>query len=246
MKDEVLNMQEYIVKRKSIRKFDMKLLDAETINDINKYIENIESLDSSIKTKTYILNDERLVSGFFKVKAPQYIAITSEKKEGYLINAGYILEQLVIYLTSKGIGTCWLGGVKPNAEISSEDLGYVVMIAIGKPNEPLYRKDASEFKRKDISEISNLREATSIMEAVRLAPSASNQQAWYFDIKENEIYVYCKKVMKLMEKMANIDIGIALAHIHIVAQDQGKKVEMLKEEDKLIQGYEYIVTCKIV
>ena len=240
-------MQEYIVKRKSIRKFDMNSLETDTINDINKYIETIQPYDSSIKTQTYILNDEKLISGFFKIKAPHYIAITSEKKDDYLVNAGYILEQLVIYLTSIKIGTCWLGGAKPNMEISKEDdLGYVVMIAIGKTNEPIYRKDASEFKRKDISEISNLRETNSIMEAARLAPSASNQQAWYFDIKENEIYVYCKKVMKLMEKMANIDIGIALAHIYIAANDQGKSVKLIKEKNKIIQGYEYIVTCRIV
>jgi len=240
-------MYEYILKRKSIRKYDMVSLDTDTINDIEKYIETIKPYDSSIKTQTYILNDEKQIAGLFKIKAPHYISITSEKKDNYLINAGYILEQLVMYLTEKGIGTCWLGAAKPTAVISKDNtFDYVVMIALGKSNESIYRKDVSQLKRKDISEISNLTVTNSIMEAVRLAPSASNQQAWYFEMKENEISVYCKNVIILMDRMAKIDIGIALAHIYIEAQYQGKNVELMKEHNKAKDGYEYIVTCKLV
>jgi len=240
-------MYKYILKRKSIRNFDMNPLDINIINDIERYIETIKPYDSSIKTKTVILNDEKQIAGIFKIKAPHYIAITSEKKEDYLFNAGYILEQLVIYLTSIGIGTCWLGGSKPTVDIlENESLNYVVMIAVGKSNETLYRENISEFKRKNVAEISNLSDTNHLMEAVRLAPSASNQQAWYFEMKENEISVYCKKVIILMERMSKIDIGIALAHIYIAAQDQGKNIELLKTNDKIKHGYEYIVTCKLV
>lgn len=240
-------MYEYILKRKSIRNFDMSELDYDTINDIERYIENIIPYDASIKTQTYIFNDEKQIAGFFKIKAPHYIAITSEKKENYLLNAGYILEQLVIYLTSIGIGTCWLGGSKPIQGILKENsLDYVVMIALGKSNELLYRKDISEFKRKNIAEISNLSDTNSIMEAIRLAPSASNQQAWYFEMNENEISVYCKKVIVLMDRMSKIDIGIALAHIYISTQAQGKDIQLLKEDNKVKHGYEYIITCILV
>ena len=240
-------MYEYILKRKSVRNYDMNPLDVNTINDIQKYIDNITPYDNSIETQTYILNDEKEISGFFKIKAPHYVAITSEKKENYLINSGYILEQLVIYLTSIGIGTCWLGGSKPITEIiKNNQLEYVVMIALGKPNETLYRKDISEFKRKNIDDISNLSVSNNIIEAVKLAPSASNQQAWYFEFNENEISVYCKKVIILMDRMSKIDIGIALSHIHIAAQNQGKIVEFLKEKNKDKHGYEYMITCKLV
>lgn len=242
-----MEMYEAIFKRKSIRNYDMNSLDFGTINDIKQYIETIKPYNSDIKTQTYILDDESKISGMWKVKAPHYIAITSEKKDDYLVNVGYILEQLAIYLTTKGLGTCWLGGAKPIEEMDKENpLDFVVMIAFGKPTEPIYRLSTSEFKRKDISQISNLTERDNIMEAVRLSPSAMNQQAWYFEVKENEISVYRKTVIKMMEKMATIDIGIAIAHIYIAAQGNNKNVGFSKENNMDKKGYEYIVTCKLI
>jgi len=241
-------MYEYILKRKSIRNFDMGPLDSETINDIEKYIQTIEPYNSQIKTQTFILHGEKKISGLFKCKAPHYIAITSETKGDYLINAGYILEQLVIYLTSKGIGTCWLGGAKPNTEILKDSsLKFVVMIALGKSNEQLYRENISEFKRKSINEISNLTMTNNIMEAARLAPSGYNKQPWYFMISKNKISVYYKRIIKFLDRMTKIDIGIALAHIYIAATEQGKKVELsIKTENKVMQGYEYVITCRLI
>jgi nitroreductase len=248
MKDEVLNMYEYILKRKSVRSYDMGPLDSETINDIEKYIETIQPYNSLIKTQTFLLHGEKKISGLFKCKAPHYVAITSERKGDYLINAGYILEQLVIYLTSKGIGTCFLGGAKPTTEFLKDNpLKFVVMIALGKSNESIYREDISEFKRKAITEISNLTKINSIMEAARLAPSGYNQQPWYFLISKNKISVYYKRVITFMDRMTKIDIGIALAHIYIAATDQGKKIELsIKTENKVMRGYEYVITCRLV
>lgn len=76
-----MNIYETIFKRKSIRKYDMKSLDLDILKDIERYLENIKPYDLDIKTKTYILNDEKEIEGMFKVKAPHYIAITSEKKK---------------------------------------------------------------------------------------------------------------------------------------------------------------------
>lgn len=242
-----MNMYQAILKRKSIRNYDMNPLDDDTIKNIEEYIQTIKSYNSEIKTKINIVNDEKQVAGMFKVKAPHYVVITSEKKEDYLINVGYVLEQIVIYLTSKGLGTCYLGSTKPTKEIlENNSLDFIVMLAIGKPNELLYRENVSQFKRKSISEISNLTETNNIMEAVRLSPSAVNQQAWYFEVSENEIAVYRKEVLIMMERMSKIDIGIALSHIYIAAEDQSKSVELVKEKNKDKRGYEYIITCKII
>jgi nitroreductase len=242
-----MDLYQSIFKRKSIRNYDIAKLDSSTIKDIEEYLNCIKPYDSKIKIKSYIFDDEKQISGFFKIKAPHYIAITSEKKEDYLINVGYILEQLVMYLTTKEIGTCWLGGSKPNPEIlKGNSLDYVVMLAFGKAKEPLYRENVSEFKRKSISEISNLNETNNVIEAVRLAPSASNQQAWYFEYDQDEISVYCKKVMHLMDRMSKIDIGIALAHIYIAAKNEGKNIGFMKKENNIKSGYEYIITCRLV
>ena len=234
-----------ILKRKSVRKFSMEFLDAETIKDIEEFIKTIKPYKEDIKTKTYILNDEKQIKGLFKIRAPHYIAITSEKKEDYLENVGYILEQLVIYLTQKGIGTCWLGKSVPTVEIEDkESLDFVIMIAFGIADQPIYRESITEFKRKSISEISNLTESSEIIEAIHLSPSAMNRQLWYFDfISENKIIVYRKKDVKLIERMSQIDIGIALSHLYMAAEYKGKNVKYIKESDSYKEGYIYTITC---
>lgn len=152
-----------------------------------------------------------------------------------------------MYLASKGIGSCWLGNAKPITQtLENSELDFVVMIAFGNPDETMYREKVAEFKRKNITEISNLTKTNNILEAMRLAPSAMNQQAWCFEFNQDEISVYRKKVLIVIEKMSKIDIGIALAHIYIAVKEQGGKIEIIKKENKEKRGYEYILTCKIV
>ncbi len=39
--------------------------------------------------------------------------ISSENTEGYLMNIGFIFQQMDLYLSSIGLGSCWLGMAKP-------------------------------------------------------------------------------------------------------------------------------------
>ncbi|WP_371723380.1 nitroreductase family protein [Isachenkonia alkalipeptolytica] len=83
------------------------------------------------------------------MNAPHYIAIYSEEKEGYLLNAGYILQQLDLYLSKEGIGTLWLGLGKPQESLKAKNgLLYVITLAVGKAKKKLQRKSSAECKRK--------------------------------------------------------------------------------------------------
>ena len=139
---------EMIFKRKSIRNFNDKKFSQELVNDINSYIKAITPCKTETNIDMFFLENEK-IRGLFKVKAPYYIVITSEDKVDYDINAGFILEQLVLYLTDKGIATCYLGSSKPNKKISKKfKLEYVTMIACGYTDEEIYRQSNEEFKRK--------------------------------------------------------------------------------------------------
>ena len=48
------------------------------------------------------LSQETKVRGLFRVKAPYYLVFFSEPGEEAEKNAGYLMEQLVLYLTEKG------------------------------------------------------------------------------------------------------------------------------------------------
>jgi len=203
-------MNEIIRKRKSVRKYDVMPLDAEILENIRAQILKVKPLYPEIK---YSIEITSKTKGILGVKAPHFLIFGSEEKEGAAENIGFIGQQLDLYFSASGIGTCWLGASKPGEKIEST-LPHVIAMAFGKPAEPLHR-DISGFKRKSISEIS--RGDDKRIEAARLAPSAVNMQNWYFVAENGKIHCYCKKLNPLLgfmfNEMVRIDMGIALCHI---------------------------------
>ncbi|GFZ33451.1 nitroreductase [Clostridium zeae] len=225
---------ETMYKRKSIRKYDMSPLDDRTLSDIKSFISNLNPLVSGIKTDLQVISQND-VKSFMSIKAPHYVVVFSENKDGYLTNVGFMLQQLDLYLSANGLGACWQGMAKPAKEIvSKSELEFVIMLAFGKPTESLYRSDRSEFKRNSIEAIRDKADFDELLEAVRIAPSATNSQPWHFDIEGNKLYANCIKLNPIkaliMEKMNKIDMGIGLCHLSIAAKHSGKEVKFLLNE----------------
>lgn len=59
------------------------------------------------------------------------LLIYSEEKENFLLNIGYMVEQLDLYLANKDIGVCWYGMGKTQ-ESDYGNLKFVIMLALGK------------------------------------------------------------------------------------------------------------------
>jgi nitroreductase len=221
-------------KRKSVRKYDMSPLDDKTLNDIKSFISNINPLISGIKTDLQVISQND-VKSFMSIKAPHYVVVFSENRDGYLTNVGFMLQQLDLYLSANGLGACWQGMAKPAKDIvSKSELEFVIMLAFGKPAEELYRNDRSQFKRNSIEAIRDKTDFDELLEAVRIAPSATNSQPWHFDIEGTKLYANCIKLNPIkaiiMEKMNKIDMGIGLCHLSIAAKHSGKEVNFLFNE----------------
>lgn len=237
-----------VFKRKSIRKFKNKELDNNLLNEIKNYLSNLEPLFPEIKTEYQIINsdDLRLLS---MKKAPHYLAFFSENKENHLVNAGFILQQFDLFLSSKNIGSCWQGIPRPKKHLlNSSNLDYIIVIAFGESNEEIHRQNIKEFKRKNIHEITNIENYDEILELVRLAPSSRNRQPWYFTGTKEEINVYCrdKLLTKLfLSKLTLIDIGISIFHLNLAIKKQNKKIKIIKKDVKQINNYKYILSLKI-
>jgi len=202
-------MNEIIRKRKSIRKYSMHGLDAATLEQVRAQIAEIEPLYPGIKYSIEIVNKTK----GFGIKAPHYLVFCSEEKDGANENIGFIGQQMDLFFSETGLGSCWLGMAKP-VEKEAGSLPFVVSMAFGLAAEPLHRSLA-EFKRKPLSEICE--GADGRLEAARLAPSGMNAQGWYFVADGGKIHCYRKKPGALLGLMAGrlgcIDIGIALCHI---------------------------------
>ena len=231
-------MNETIRKRKSIRKYDPAALDAVTLDKIQAQIEKVKPLYPNIRYSIEIVNKTK---GMFGIKAPHYLIFGSEEKDGAYENIGFIGQQLDLFFSETGLGSCWLGASKPEEKEESA-LPFVICIAFGKPAESLHR-DISEFKRKPLTEISEGTDER--LEAARLAPSAVNAQNWYFSVENGKIHCYRKKSNPLLgfiyNKLHCIDMGIALCHIAEESNDFSFVKESGINERK---GYVYMGTVK--
>jgi nitroreductase len=240
-----MSLSEVIYKRKSVRKYLPELLDEQTLKDIQDYFTKIKPLYCDIKVDFDIVGKE-CVKGLTSRYSPHYIVAMSENKRGYLVNVGFMLQQVDLYLSSIGLGGCWLGMVSPRETPTGDNGGmeFVIVFGFGKPAEGLYR-ELVDFKRKPLDKISDT--VDSRLEVVRLAPSAMNLQNYYFVTEGNTIHAYCAKAglltLKRLAKMRDIDVGIALAHLYVANSERFNFFEA--ENPKEINGYYYVGSVKI-
>ncbi|MGZ7068936.1 MAG: nitroreductase family protein [Methanobacterium sp.] len=240
-----------IFKRKSIRNYDLNPLDNNKLKDISEEVDNLIPLYSNIKTEIKIISTEDVKQRFMK-KAPHYLAVFSDTSEGYLTNVGFMLQQMDLFFSSNGIGSCWQGIPIPKAEIlNGSHLKFIILMAFGKPLDPLYRDNIDEFKRNPIEKISNVNGADNLVEAARLAPSATNSQPWFFTGNDTTIHVYSIKPNFLKAMVVNkyipIDIGISIYHLKVAAEHFGKTTQIIydkNEEKNSPKGYTYYATLK--
>ena len=228
-------MNETIRKRKSIRKYDLTPLDAATLEKVQEQIKKVKPLYPDIRFSIEVANKTK---GLFNIKAPHYLIFGSEEKNGSLENIGFIGQQLDLFFTESGIGACWLGASKP-IEKENSALPCVICMSFGKPAESLYRNPA-DFMRKALVEMSE--GADNRLEAARLAPSGMNKQNWYFIADKGAIHCYRKKsLLGFMNKLASIDIGIAICHIEVETVD----FRFTHDPDAPVRkGYVYAGTTK--
>lgn len=225
---ETVNYYDMIFKRKSFHLFRNVGSDRITDNELeeirNAY-PSFEKLYPDIRTDIRIVPASKVN---FKRDAEYCILIYSEKKDNYLMNAGYIGEQLDLWLVAHHIGTLWFGIGRPD-EPSYNGLEHVIMIAVRKVRDDAkYRKDMFAAKRKPLEEIWS-GDDIGVAGIARFAPSACNSQPWYVENTEEKLTVFrYRKPGKrgIMPASAvsyynRIDIGIYLCILEICLRKKG-------------------------
>jgi nitroreductase len=248
MKDDLYTA---IFKRRSIRNYDLTPLNQNLLDEISENLRSLKPMTASIKTEFKIISPDQVKRAM--KKAPYYIAAFSEAKDAYKANVGFMLQQMDLYFSSTGLGSCWLGIAVPTEEvIESSNLEYVILMSFGNSTETLHRTSVSEFKRKPLSEITDIKGADELLEPARLAPSAINRQNWYFTSTKNMIQAYSLKPSFLGNllggKFYPINVGIAICHLQIAAEHFGRKARIVSEEEREKnpqKGREYIASLEI-
>ena len=224
-----MTLNEMIYHRKSCRSFTGNPVDADTIGKILSF--EPKPLHPEIKVRMDIVGRDR-VKCICPWTTPQLFAIYSEEADGYLENAGFLFQQLDLYLQTLGLGVCWLGMGRMNPKTTCEVAGmrFVIMLAFGHPKGDPLRRDRKSFKRKHMEQIANLPDPR--LEPARLAPSAVNLQPWYFHMDHDTVHVFCA------QKGNRLDIGIALAHLYIANEKNFQFLTADNVPDR--SGYDYI------
>jgi nitroreductase len=250
-------IMEVIKGRYSVRTYKPEKLPEKMKNQLNAYIAGINGpfkpkVRLALIDSTEILEKADGKIGTYGVikGAQDYIAAIVENGEKDLEQLGYVLENLILYAASIGLGTCWLGGTFKKSEFVKlvalkEDERLPIVTPIGYPGdkksmlESFMRFAAGSNQRKLWKELffnesfnepleeKNLQNYGLALEAVRLAPSASNKQPWRV-LKEGRTYHFYLKMNKgygekLGFNIQRIDMGIAMCHFEMVLRELGIK-----------------------
>jgi hypothetical protein len=209
------------------------------------------------------------------IKNPTGFIIGAVEKSPYnLEDFGYLMEKNILMATDLELGTCWLGGTFSSSRFSqkialkdNEILPAVTPVGYAVTNLPamdsVIRNASGADRRKTWNAlffhgdrplaIEELGHYATPLEMVRLAPSANNFQPWRI-IKEPEaniFHFYMKRVPGLKQlffmkaDLQRVDIGIAMCHFALAADEEGLK-GIWKADNPRLRGLadklDYIVT----
>lgn len=207
--------------RHSVRKYQDRPLDENLVKQLQEQINKINNEDDL--HIQLVLNERKAFKGFLSYgtfsNVSNYIMIVGKKSESLDYRAGYYGEKLVLFAQAIGLNTCCVGltykKVNGAFEIGDKEKA-VLCIAIG-------YGEADGFKPHKIKtpeQVSNVTPDSPEwfkkgVEAALLAPTAINQQKFYFEyIPENKV-----KPTKgsSLAGFTKIDLGIAMYNFEVGA-----------------------------
>lgn len=240
------NIHDVIKHRKSIRTYSGQPLAPTDLEVINKYLNDPANLIGpfgnhiQVEYKKVTDTNRKQKIGTYGVitHAPSFLIAICNRSREALIDCGYVVERLILFLTFKKIGTCWLAGTftrkSLNLACNLDDhqlipaitpIGYAAEKTTFKDN--MVRNIAKSDQRKNFNElffyqtfhnkVMSLNDRK-ILESVRLAPSASNKQPWRILLTDDgTAHFYLShspgnSTKKLGFDMQLLDMGIAIAH----------------------------------
>ena len=147
-----------------------------------------------------------------------YIALVGEKSAGLDEKAGYYGEKLVLKAQELGLNTCWVAMTHgKSAAVIRKAEKQACIIALGYGT-----TQGAEHRSKPLEQLCNCASDmpdwfSKGMEAALLAPTAMNQQKFYFTLENGRVSVKAGKGF-----YTKMDMGIVKYHFETVA---GHKVE---------------------
>jgi hypothetical protein len=256
------NAIESIKRRISVRTYS-SLPEKEKIDALMKFIENNRGNPFDANVRISLLESEftpHLGTYGFIRGAKAFLAGCVKKGGQDLEGFGFEFEKVILYATSLGLGTCWVGGLFTRGtfagamEPKDEYLPAISPVGYAASKRSLIERavaaGAQGRKRKDFSElffdgqwgrpIEAQGALKTCLEMVRLAPSASNKQPWRAIRLESGIHFYMKSDRAYAGNalfgysIQRIDMGIAASHFYLAAKETGLGGDIAFEDPYLL------------
>ena len=253
-------IEQIINERHSVRNYSNKIIEQNVKQEVIEYINKVENpFDIPLSFKILdqsVLKDDKIKLYSIIKNVKNYIAVKVKKQDNALEALGYSMESIVLYLTSLGIGTCWIGSFSIEQIIKylpiQQDEMLPVILSFGYESnnvtlkEKVVQKITDKKNRKKFGEISfdgnfgtSLKyDANNVysnaIEMVRIAPSAVNKQPWNI-LKENNMYHFYENKSLNYDKrigfdIQNVDMGIAMCHFEIYLREHNIEGHFEKQE----------------
>lgn len=269
------NITEHIRKRRSVRSFDGRDLDEALKEQLLSYANSIANPFGIPVAFKYLYADRDGLSCPVVSGTDLYLGAKIKNLPDCFLAFGYSFEMLVLYAKSLGIGTVWIGGTmnRPAFE-KAMTLGADEIMPCATPigyeaekmsvRENLMRKAVKADERMPFEELffdgafvqplykENAAKLAEVLESVRLAPSAVNRQPWRVLVTDGEVHFYLKRSKGMTHgdklDMQMIDMGIALCHFALAAEESGINVKLVRKEPKIRpeQRMEYVASYTIL
>ena len=167
------------------------------------------------------------------------------------VNAGMVMENIVLWLTQQGLGTCWLGGPVSRDDVSSaaspapdERIAAIVVLGIADDRERLVARLMQTLARSrkrrafdDLFDIGDNRQWSPALGLMRLAPSALNGQPWRAVAEGNAIHFFSTKP----DGSGLLDMGIGLAHF-AAGNDKPGEWKIIDSAAALRPEWHYVIS----
>ncbi len=213
-----MDLLEAIKNRHSVRKYQDKEIPQSIVNileeDINKCNKEGNLTIKLITNEPNAFKQALFSYGKF-TNVCNYFILSGIKSPNLHFNCGYYGQRLVLLAQTLGLNTCWVAlnyqkSVIKNLLNKDEKLVCVIALGYGETN-------GSVRKSKRICDISLITQETPEwykkgLEAALLAPTAINQQKFYFELIDKQV-----RLKKTGGFYANIDLGIVSYHFEIAA-----------------------------
>ncbi len=243
-----MSIIEAIKKRESVRTYTGERLSEELISQIEQFIAQHKApfgVNAEVKLIRTATGEKPVKLGTYGFigGASDYLALICEEAPLAEEGAAYLFEQVILFCTSLGLGTCWLGGsfsrgdFKKQIELKSNEVLRIVSPVGYKSDkkrfiESLIKPESRKknprklfntlFFDKDFStplEESRAGVYLQPLEMVRLGPSANNKQSWRVVLAGDVLHFYKTTAYGF----SAIDMGIALCHFEQTCIELGIK-----------------------